>query len=300
MVNNTQAPEKRESALKGKVQSVTNTKFPVYCSNRGSAGSSEEVTTPATERQVELLKGGSENGRGEGERETFTKTPGTGLVKETIPAGAQKVDMRAPRESGGEDTPNGGRFGGANTKGEAPANTPGMHGIEGHLKVSLGGGEHDEVVSIELADVTEGVRGNKGDTRDSGAKSDSETVDEQIEKKGERTLPCAMPESTQGKDTEPPRRTWDKVPQRKLARRCQRRPVTPKSKRRTRVASTQQESKAFLMSMNATKVCSWRRRRKESTRLKAIASAPQRKPPWEGSSCGRMWGAMRASSARKV
>ena len=44
---------------------------------------------------------------------------------------------------------------GANTKGEAPANTPGMHGIEGHLKVSLGGGEHDEVVSIELADVTE-------------------------------------------------------------------------------------------------------------------------------------------------
>ena len=29
--------------------------------------------------------------------------------------------------------------------------------------------------------------------------------------------------------------------------------MTPKSKRRTSVASTQQESKAFLMSMNATK-----------------------------------------------
>ena len=230
MVNSTQAPEKRESALKGKVQSVTNTKFPVYCSNRGSAGPSEEVMTPATESQVELLKGGrivsdelktkgsardigDENGRREGERETFTKTPGTGLVKETIPARAQKVDVRAPRESGGEDNAqipvllnqrqgnatkvntavraaaqrtedHGGGFGGANTKGEAPANTPGMHGIEGHLKVSLGGGEQDEVVSIELADVTEGVRGSKGDTRDSGAKSDSETVDEQIEKKG--------------------------------------------------------------------------------------------------------------------
>ena len=34
--------------------------------------------------------------------------------------------------------------------------------------------------------MTEGVRGNKGDTRDSGAKSDSETVDEQIEKKGRK------------------------------------------------------------------------------------------------------------------
>ena len=56
MVNSTQAPEKRESALKGKVQSVTN-EFPVYCSNRGSAGPSEEVTTPATESE-ELLKGG--------------------------------------------------------------------------------------------------------------------------------------------------------------------------------------------------------------------------------------------------
>ena len=70
----------------------------------------------------------------------------------------------------------GGGFGGANTKGEAPANTPGMHGIEGHLKVSLGSGENDEVISIELASVTEGVRGGEGNTRDGRAKSDSETV----------------------------------------------------------------------------------------------------------------------------
>ena len=79
------------------------------------------MTTPATECEVELLRGGrivsnelktkrsaredigDENGRREGERETFTKAPGTGLVKETIPAGAERVDVRAPRESGGED-----------------------------------------------------------------------------------------------------------------------------------------------------------------------------------------------------
>ena len=79
-----------------------------------------------------------------------------------------------------------GGFGGANTKGEAPANTPGMHGIEGHLQVSLGSGENDEVISIELASVTEGVRGGEGNTRDGRAKSDSETVNEQIEKKGRK------------------------------------------------------------------------------------------------------------------
>ena len=66
-----------------------------------------------------------------------------------------------------------------------------------------------------------------------------------LKRRGERVLPCAMPESTQGGETEPPRRTCDKVPHRKLASRCHRNPVTPKSKRRTRVASTQQESKAF-------------------------------------------------------
>ena len=47
-----------------------------------------------------------------------------------------------------------------------------------------------------------------------------------LKRKGERILPCAMPESTQGEETEPPRRTSDRVPQRKPASRCQRRPVT--------------------------------------------------------------------------
>ena len=280
MVNSTQAPEERENAPKGKVQSITDAKFPTDCSNRGSPGPSEKVATPATECEVDLLKGrrivsnelktkrrarenvGDENSRRKGE--TFTKAPSTGLIKEMIPAGAEKLDVRAPRESGGKNdteipqllkqgqgnatevntavraaaqrTEDG--FGGANTKGEAPANTPGMHSVKGHLKVSLGSGENDEVINIELAGVTEGVRGSKGNTRDGRAKSDSKTVNQKIEKKG-RILPCAMPESTQGEETEPPRRTWDRVPQRKLARRCQRRPVTPKSKRRTRVASTQ-------------------------------------------------------------
>ena len=76
---------------------------------------------------------------------------GTGLVKETIPAGAEKVDVRAARESGGEvnaqipvlprqgnatevntavraaaqrTEDHSGGIGGANTKGGAPANTP--------------------------------------------------------------------------------------------------------------------------------------------------------------------------------
>ena len=94
--------------------------------------------------------------------ETFTKAPGIGLMKETIPAGAEKVDVRAPRESGerghvlldqgqGNATEvntavraatqrtedHSGGFGGADTKGESPANTPGMHSVEDHLKVNL-------------------------------------------------------------------------------------------------------------------------------------------------------------------
>ena len=59
-----------------------------------------------------------------------------------------------------------------------------MHSVEGQLKVSLGSVKNDEVISIELADVTEGVRGSEGDTGDDRTKSDSETVDEEIEKKG--------------------------------------------------------------------------------------------------------------------
>ena len=61
-----------------------------------------------------------------------------------------------------------------------------MNSVEGHLKVSLGSGENDEVISIELAGVTEGVRGNEGNTGDGRAKSDSKTVDEQMEKKGRK------------------------------------------------------------------------------------------------------------------
>ena len=57
MINSAQAPEKRESAPKGKVKSITDAKFPVNCSNRGSAGPSEKVATPATECKVELLEG---------------------------------------------------------------------------------------------------------------------------------------------------------------------------------------------------------------------------------------------------
>ena len=56
MINSAQAPEKRESAPKGKVKGITDAKFPVYCSKRGSAGPSEKVT-PATECKVELLEG---------------------------------------------------------------------------------------------------------------------------------------------------------------------------------------------------------------------------------------------------
>ena len=58
-----------------------------------------------------------------------------------------------------------------------------MHGIEGQLKVNLGSGENDKVISIELASVTEGVRGGEGHTRGGRAKGDSETVNIQIEEK---------------------------------------------------------------------------------------------------------------------
>ena len=88
-----------------------------------------------------------------------------------------------------------------------------MHSVDCHLKVSLGSGENDEVISTELAGVTEGVRGSEGNTGDGRAKSDSKTVNQQIGR-GERILPCTMPESTQGEETEPPRRAWDRVPQR--------------------------------------------------------------------------------------
>ena len=49
VVESTQAPRKRESAPKGKVQCITDAKFPMYGSNRGSVGPSEKVATPAME-----------------------------------------------------------------------------------------------------------------------------------------------------------------------------------------------------------------------------------------------------------
>ena len=63
-----------------------------------------------------------------------------------------------------------GGFGGVDTKGESPANTPGMHSAEGHLKVNLRCTKNDEDISRELADVTEGVRGSEGDTGDGRTK----------------------------------------------------------------------------------------------------------------------------------
>ena len=51
MVNSSKARKAQE------VQSITDAKLPVYCSNRGSAGPSEKVATPATECEVEMLKG---------------------------------------------------------------------------------------------------------------------------------------------------------------------------------------------------------------------------------------------------
>ena len=67
------------------------------------------------------------------------------------------------------------------------------------------------------------VRSDEEDTRNGCTKSGGQTVDKQVEKKGgERILPCAMPESTPGGEREPPRRTWDRVPQRKIASKCRR------------------------------------------------------------------------------
>ena len=54
-VNSTHAPEKRESAPKQGEESPMPSSL-VYCSNRGSAGPSEKVATPATECEVELLE----------------------------------------------------------------------------------------------------------------------------------------------------------------------------------------------------------------------------------------------------
>ena len=150
----------------------------------GSCGPSEKMATAVKECEVELLEGrriitneletkgrvreniGDENRRRKGERDTFTKAPSIGLVKETIPARTDKIDVRAQRKGGREDNTqvpvlldqrqgnaakmytavraaaqrtkdHSGGLGGADTKIETPANAPSMHGVESQLKVSL-------------------------------------------------------------------------------------------------------------------------------------------------------------------
>ena len=112
------------------------------------------------------------------------------------------------------------RFGGTNTKGKPPAKTPGVHSIEGCLQVGLRGGH----VRMELAYVPEGVRVHKAERTQA---TEARRVVAQLSmsksnRSGERTQPCGMPVSTNGWEAESPMRTWDSVPQRKLASKCQR------------------------------------------------------------------------------
>ena len=66
---------------------------------------------------------------------------------------------------------------------------------------------------MEVADVTEGVRSDEGDTRNGRMKGGSETVDEQVEKKGGKNSALR----NDSVDPVPPKRTWDRVPHRKFA-----------------------------------------------------------------------------------
>ena len=81
-----------------------------------------------------------------------------------------------------------------------------------------------------------------------GAKGDSETVNKQIEEK--RRKNSALHDAR----VDPRRR--DGATKTYLGQGTTQEICKEVPKRRTRVASTQQESTAFLMSMNATKVCS--------------------------------------------
>ena len=83
-----------------------------------------------------------------------------------------------------EDRRHCGRFGGANTKGEAPANTLSMHSVEGHLKV-LGSGENDGQRAGRCDGRSQRQRGKH---RDGRVKSDSKTVNRWIEKKGRKNF----------------------------------------------------------------------------------------------------------------
>ena len=57
---------------------------------RGSIAGGQEDRQQFKTKRARGENVGDENGRREGERETFTKTPGTGLVKETIPREQRK------------------------------------------------------------------------------------------------------------------------------------------------------------------------------------------------------------------
>ena len=115
-----------------------------------------------------------------------------------------------------------------------------------------------------------------------------------LKRRGERILPCAMPESTQGEETELPRRTWNRVPQRNFGE------EVPETTRDTEVKQTSQSgfdpagAKSLLYVDERDKGVLVAADAQGVHKVKAIASAPQRKPPWQGSSCGRMWGAIRA------
>ena len=56
----------------------------------------------------------------------------------------------------------------------------------------MGSGENDEVISVEMAGVTEGVRGSEGNTRDDRAKSDSKTVNQHDWKEREKEFCLAQ------------------------------------------------------------------------------------------------------------
>ena len=124
-----------------------------------------------------------------------------------------------------------------------------------------------------------------------------------LKRRGETILPCAMPESTQGwRD----RATKTDLGQGTTEEICEQVPLAPRD---TEIKETDKSGfdpagVESLLQYQSTqqRLCSWQRRRKVPTRLKAIASAPQRKPPWEGSSCGRMMGRKceHRSGARKL
>ena len=77
-------------------------------------------------------------------------------------------------------------------------NAPSMHSVTSHLKVSLRSSKNDEVISTELADVT--GRSQRQRERHRGWQNGVWWRDcrRRLNRRRERALPWAMPESTQG------------------------------------------------------------------------------------------------------